>query len=202
MMNYIWVIIITFSFFSAIATKNMTGLSTSVISGGSDAITLIIKLTGIICFWNGIMAIAEKSGFTTLLCKLFQPILKFLFPSIKDKKTKDAISINITANLLGLGNAATPLGLEAMKRMQEHNLKKDSATDNMVKFVVINTAALHLIPTSIAFLRQDYGSKNSMEIILPALTTSILSLFIGITLTFLLKKVFKWLNLQILFYLP
>ena len=99
--------------------------------------------------------------------------------------------MNITANLLGLGNAATPLGLEAMKRMQEHNPNKDTATDNMVKFVVINTAALHLIPTSIAFLRQDYGSKNSMEIILPALITSVLSLTIGISLTFLLKKVFK-----------
>jgi spore maturation protein A len=114
-----------------------------------------------------------------------------LFPDIKDKKIKDAISMNITANLLGLGNAATPLGLEAMKRMQEHNLSKDTASDNMVKFVVINTAALHLIPTSIAFLRQDFGSKNPMEIMLPALITSILSLFVGITLTFLLKRFFK-----------
>ena len=191
MMNYIWVIIIVFSFFSAIATKNMSSLSTSVISGGSDAIALVIKLTGVICFWNGIMAIAEKSEFTTLLCKLFQPLLKLLFPDIKDKKTKDAISMNITANLLGLGNAATPLGLEAMKRMQEYNQIKDTATDNMVKFVVINTAALHLIPTSIAFLRQDFGSKNPMEILLPSLITSILSLIIGISLTFLLKKVFK-----------
>ncbi|MBR6551450.1 MAG: spore maturation protein A [Clostridia bacterium] len=190
-MNYIWVAIIIFSFFSAIATNNMSELSTSIISGGSDAITLIVKLIGIICFWNGIMAIAEKSGFTTLLCKVFQPFFKFLFPDIRDKNTKDAISMNITANLLGLGNAATPLGLEAMKRMQEHNPNKDTATDNMVKFVVINTAALHLIPTSIAFLRQDYGSKNSMEIILPALITSVLSLTIGISLTFLLKKVFK-----------
>ena len=191
MMNYIWVIIIVFSFFSAIATKNMSMLSTSVISGGSDAITLIIKLTGVICFWNGIMAIAEKSGFTTLLCNLFQPVLKFLFPDVKDKKIKDAISMNITANLLGLGNAATPLGLEAMKRMQEHNLSKDTASDDMVKFVVINTAALHLIPTSIAFLRQNFGSKNPMEIMLPALITSILSLFVGITLTLLLKRFFK-----------
>ena len=192
MMNYIWVIIIIFSFFSAIATKNMPSLSTSVIAGGSDAITLIIKLCGVICFWNGIMAVAEKGGFTTILCKFFQPILKLLFPTIKDKKTKDAISMNITANILGLGNAATPLGLEAMKRMQENNLNKDTATDNMVRFVVINTAALHLIPTSIAFLRQDYGSENPMEIMLPAIITSILSLTIGITLTFLLKKVFKW----------
>ena len=191
MMNYIWVIIITFSFLSAIATKNMSSLSTSVISGGSDAIALVIKLMGIICFWNGIMAIAEKSGFTTLLCKLFQPVLKLLFPDVKDKKTKDAISMNITANLLGLGNAATPLGLEAMKRLQEHNLSKTTATDDMVKFVVINTAALHLIPTSIAFLRQDFGSKNPMEILLPALITSIISLSVGVTLTFFLKRFFK-----------
>ena len=93
MMNYIWVIIIIFSFFSAIATKNMSSLSTSVIAGGSDAITLIIKLCGVICFWNGIMGIAEKGGFTTILCKFFQPILKLLFPTIKDKKTKDEVDI-------------------------------------------------------------------------------------------------------------
>lgn len=191
LMNYIWIIIIIFSFFSAIATENMSSLSTSVISGGSDAITLVIKLTGVICFWNGIMAVAEKSGFTTVLCKIFSPVLKLLFPDIKDKKTKDAISMNITANLLGLGNAATPLGLEAMKRMQEQNPIKDTATDNMVKFVVLNTAALHLIPTSIAFLRQDFGSKNPMEILLPSLITSAISIAAGITLTFLLKKVFR-----------
>ena len=139
------------------------------------------------------MKIAMETSLVEKLTKFLKPLVSFVFPEIKNnEKISKEISMNMVANILGLGNAATPLGLEAMKRMQENNLNKDIATDNMVRFVVINTAALHLIPTSIAFLRQDYGSENPMEIMLPALITSGLSLTVGITLTFLLKKVFKW----------
>lgn len=191
MMNYIWVAIIIFSFFSAIATNNMKGLSNAIISGGTDAITLSLKLCGMICFWNGIMAIAEKSGFTNIISKFLKPILKLLFPNINDEKTKNAISMNLTANLLGLGNAATPLGLEAMKRLQETNLKKDTATDDMVRFVVLNSAALHLVPTTVALLRNEYGSSNPMEIMLPSILTSALSVSVGVFMTFLLRRFFK-----------
>lgn len=191
MMNYVWVIITVFSFFCAIATDNMSSLSSAVISGGTEAITLVLKLSGVICFWNGLMAIAEKSGLTKIISKILKPVLKLLFPDLKDEKAKNAISMNITANLLGLGNAATPLGLEAMKRLQEHSLKKDSATDEMVRFVVLNSAALHLVPTTVALLRYEYGSQNPMEILLPSLFTSLLSVATGIILTFLLRKAFK-----------
>ncbi len=191
MMNYIWVIIIVFSFFCAIATNNMSSLSSAVISGGTEAITLVLKLAGIICFWNGLMAIAEKSGLTNIICKILKPVLKLLFPNLKDEKAKNAISMNITANFLGLGNAATPLGLEAMKRLQENSLKKDTATDEMVRFVVLNSAALHLVPTTVALLRHEYGSSNPMEILIPSIFTSFLSVSIGVLMTFLLRKVFK-----------
>jgi len=191
MMNYVWVIITVFSFFCAIATDNMSSLSSAVISGGTEAITLVLKLSGVICFWNGLMAIAEKSGLTEIISKILKPVLKLLFPNLKDEKAKNAISMNITANLLGLGNAATPLGLEAMKRLQEHSLKKDTATDEMVRFVVLNSAALHLVPTTVALLRYEYGSQNPMEILLPSIFTSFLSIATGIILTFLLRKVFK-----------
>ena len=100
--------------------------------------------------------------------------------------------MNITANLLGLGNAATPLGLEAMNRLKDHSLIKNTATDEMVRFVVLNTASLQLIPTTIALLRFEYGSKNPMEILLPSLITSFLSIIVGIALTFLLKRFFKY----------
>lgn len=192
MMNYIWVVIAIFSFFSAIATGNMNTLSSSVISGGTEAITLALKLSGIICFWNGLMAIAEKSGLTDLISKALTPILKLLFPKLKDKKTKNAISMNITANLLGLGNAATPLGLEAMKRLHENSLNKNTATDEMVRLVVLNSAALHLVPTTVALLRYEYGSANPMEILLPSLITSLLSVTTGVVMTFILRKVFKY----------
>ncbi len=191
MMNYIWLIIIVFSFFSAVATGNMKQLSSSVIASGNDAIELSVKLLGMICFWNGIMEIAEKSGLTKKVAKLFTPIMKILFPRIKDEKTKSAISMNLTANLLGLGNAATPLGLEAMKRLNQVSPLKSSATDEMVLFVVLNTAALHLVPTTVALLRYEYNSQNPMEILLPSLLTSVLSVSIGVFTTFMLRKVFK-----------
>lgn len=190
-MNYIWVVLIVFSFFCAVATGNMNALSSSVISGGTDAITLALKLVGIICFWNGLMAIAEKSGLTKLLCKALSPVLKILFPTLKDEKAKNAIAMNITANFLGLGNAATPFGLEAMNRLKKIECKGDTASDNMVRFVVINSAAIHLVPTTVALLRQEYGSKSPMDIIVPALITSLIALSCGAIFTAILKKVFK-----------
>ena len=191
MMNYVWVIIIIFSFFCAIATGNMSSLSASVISGGTEAVTLVLKLSGIICFWNGLMAIAEKSGLTQIISNLLKPVMKLLFPKLKDEEAKNAISMNLTANLLGLGNAATPLGLEAMKRLQESSLNKDTATDEMVRFVVLNSAALHLVPTTVALLRHEFGSQNPMEILLPSIVTSFLSVSVGILMTFILRKAFK-----------
>lgn len=192
MMNYIWVAIIIISFFSAIATGNMNKMSSAIISSGTEAISLSLKLCGMICFWNGIMSIAESSGFTKIISKILRPVLSLLFPSIKDEKTKDAISMNITANLLGLGNAATPLGLEAMKRLHGGAENKNTATDDMVLFVVLNTAAIHIIPTTVALLRHEYGSNNPMEILLPSLVTSFLSVSVGILMTFILRKVFRY----------
>lgn len=182
---------IIFSFFSAIATKNMNNLSSAVLSSGSSAVTLAIKLMGIICFWNGIIHIAEKSGLTKKLCRLLYPFLKFLFPSLKDSEALEAIAMNITANLLGLDNAATPLGLKAMKRLKELSPNTDSADNNMVRFVVINTASLHIVSTTVAMLRQEYGSNAPTEIIFPAILTSLIALSCGIIMTNILKKVFK-----------
>ncbi len=190
-MTYIWPLMIVFSFFCAIATGNIKNLSGSVISSGTDAINLAIKLTGIICLWNGLISIAEESGLTRLLCKLLKPVLKILFPKLDDEKAKEAIAMNITANILGLDNAATPLGLEAMSRLQKINNNKNIASDYMVRFVVINTACIHLISTTVALLRQEYGSQSPTEIILPALCTSVCSVCLGLTMTFLLKRFFK-----------
>ena len=191
MMNYLLPIMVVFSLFCAIATGKITELSSAVVTGGTDAISLVIKLTGVICLWNGLTAIAQRSGLTALFCKFFSPILNLLFPKLKDKKAKEAITMNITANFLGLGNAATPLGLEAMKRLQSINPTPEKATDEMVRFVVINSAAIHLVPTTIALLRSEHGSTAPMEILAPSLTTSIIALTLGVLVTNLLKKVFR-----------
>lgn len=191
MMNYLLPLMLVFSLFCAIATGKISELSASVVTGGTDAISLAIKLAGVICLWNGLTAIAQKSGLTALICRILSPFLNLLFPKLKDKKAKESIAMNVTANFLGLGNAATPLGLEAMKRLQEVNPTPEKATNEMVRFVVINSAAVHLVPTTIALLRSEYGSSSPMEILFPALATSITALSAGILATQLLKKVFK-----------
>lgn len=190
MMNYIWPLMIIFSFFAAIATKNTENLSSSVISGGTDAISLAIRLMGMICLWNGLIHIAEKSGLTKSLCKLLTPVLKLIFPKLKDEKAREAIAMNMTANILGLDNAATPLGLEAMNRLQKLN-GNSTASNEMVRFVVINTACIHIVPTTVALLRQEHGSASPTDILFPALCTSICAISVGLLMTTLLKKVFK-----------
>lgn len=191
MMNYLLPIMVVFSLFCAFATGKISELSGAVVTGGTDAISLVIKLAGVICLWNGLTAIAQRSGLTYLICKLFSPLLNLFFPKLKDKKAKEAIAMNITANFLGLGNAATPLGLEAMKRLQTVNPVPEKATNEMVRFVVINSAAIHLVPTTIALLRSEYGSSAPMEILVPAFTTSVIALTVGILSTNIFKQVFK-----------
>lgn len=189
-MTYLWPFMAVFSFFGAMATGNMGNLSTAIISGGSNAVSLAIKLLGIVCMWNGFVNVAQKSGLTQKACKLLSPLLKILFPTLKDEEARETIAMNMTANLLGLDNAATPLGLKAMGNLQKLN-NTDSASDDMVRFVVINTASLHLISTTVAMLRNEYGSKSPTEVIVSALITSAISLSCGILMTIILKRVFK-----------
>jgi spore maturation protein A len=188
-MNYIWAGMILLSFLSAAAGGRMNAVSQAVISGGTDAITLCLKMGGMLCLWGGLMNIAEKSGLTTLLEKAFAPALRLIFPYVKKESgALRAISMNLTANLLGLGNAATPLGIEAMRRLQNENMQKDTASFDMIKFVVMNSAAFHLIPTTVAMLRQQHGAASPMDIMPASWLTSILSLSCGLSAAILFQK--------------
>lgn len=189
MMNYIWPLLIIFSFFCAAATGNMGALSGAVISGGGEAVELSFKLLGIICFWNGLMSVAEKSGLTAVLCKCLSPVLRLLFPGLRDEKAKSAIAMNMTANFLGLGSAATPFGLEAVKRLNALEGGSHTAGNNTIRFVVINSAALHLVPTTVALLRKDYGSASPMATLLPGFAVSLAALTVAVSLTFILEKI-------------
>ncbi|MBR3589296.1 MAG: spore maturation protein A [Clostridia bacterium] len=190
MMNYVWGAMVVFSFISACFSGNMQALSDSVVNGGQEAISLVIKLTGMMCLWGGIMKIAEKSELTKVICNMLRPLFSFLYKSIdKNSLTARAMSMNITANLLGLGNAATPLGLEAMRRMQEENPDKSRATDDMVVFVVMNSAAMRLIPTTVATLRTQFGSASPMEIMPATWLSTLLSLFAGVTVAKLISRI-------------
>ena len=190
MINYIWAGMVVFSVISAFFGGTTDVLTSAIISSASDAVSLCIRLGGTICLWGGLMEIAEQSGLTGAVCRLLSPFLKIVFPKMDMKgKTAKAISMNVTANLLGLGNAATPLGLEAMRRLQAENTSKDRASGDMIKFVVMNSAAFHLIPTTVAAMRQDYGSKNPFDIMPASWVSSACALAVGLVAATVLIKI-------------
>lgn len=160
----------------------MPQLSSSVLSGCADAVSLCLKLTGVLCLWSGLMNVAEQSGLCKVIAKILNPVLKLLFPTNRSNpEVMDAIAMNVTANLLGLGNAATPLGLNAVKKMQKLNNDKKSVTPDMMTFVVINTAALKIIPTTVAALRESAGAENPMDIIFCVWISSALALISAVS---------------------
>ena len=172
MLNIVWIFIVVLSIICSICLGNSTGLSSAFIDSAASAVELIITLAGVICLWSGIMRIASKSGLTELFAKIFSPVLRPLFPRLdRNGEAFKYITMNLTANLLGLGNTATPLGLKAMAELQKQN-GSDTASDEMVIFVVMNTASMQLLPTMLGSLRQSYGSSSPFEIIVPVWLSS------------------------------
>ena len=183
MLNYIWSAIILISVICAAVFGKTECLSEAIIESGADAIQLLITLAGVMSLWSGILRIAEESGFTSLISRLFSPALGRLFPGLdKNGKAFHAITMNITANLLGMGNTATPFGLKAMKELKNLNHGSDTASDEMIVFVVMNTASLQLIPTTLGALRQSSGSKSPFEIIVPVWICSACALAAGLSI--------------------
>ena len=184
MLNIVWPIFIIISFTFAIFSGNLEQLNTSIFESTSDAINLAISLLGTICLWNGIMQIASETSVIEKLTKILNPVVNFLFPKLKNNtKIKKEISMNMIANILGLGNAATPLGLKAMQSMQEENSTKDTLTDSMMMFIVLNTASIQLIPTTVIAIRNSLGSKNPTSIVFPVWIATIVAAIAGITVT-------------------
>lgn len=187
MLNYIWAFMIFFSVLCAAATGRMAQLSSAVLSGAGNAVTLVIAMTGMMCAWTGLMKIADGAGITKALSKAFRPIIRLLFPSCeKDGPAVKAMCMNITANLLGLGNAATPLGIAAMKELKKKN-PTSTADNSMAMFVVINAASIQLIPTFMATLRSQYGSASPFDILPAVWVTSIAALLAGVATAKLLE---------------
>ena len=164
-------------------------VSSAALNSCVEAVELCIYLAGGMCMWGGVMRVAEKSGVTDTIARVFKPFLKYLFKGIDTSgKAFHAICMNITANLLGLGNAATPLGLEAMKRLEEEEGESEITSRNMVLFVVLNTASITIIPTTAASLRLKHGSEEPMEILPCVLITSACALIVGIITAMILDK--------------
>lgn len=192
MLNIIWPIFIIVSFIYAIFTGRANEINNGIFESVSDAVELSITFLGTICLWNGIMEIVKRTTLIKKLTKLLNPLMKILFPELKDNnQAKAEISMNMIANILGLGNAATPLGIKAMKTMQKDNEKKDTLTNSMAVFIVLNTASLQLIPTNVIAIRTALHSSNPTQIILPVWGATIVAAIVGITATKIIIKKIK-----------
>ena len=192
MLNIVWPIFIIISFSYAIFSGNLESLNSSIFKSTEDAINLTLSLLGTICLWNGVMQIASKTSIIDKLVKSLNPIIKILFPEIKNnEKIKKEISMNMIANILGLGNAATPLGLKAMKSMQRENKNKNVLSDSMMVFIVINTASIQIIPTTVIAIRNSLSSNNPTSIVFPVWIATICAAVAAILATKLLIKLTK-----------
>ena len=188
-LNYIWIAFFVVAFFVALCktiffgdTEIFTALVNSTFDSSKSAFEIAIGLTGLLAFWLGIMKIGEKSGMTSSLSRFLSPVPCKLFPDIpKGLPALGSTFMNLSANMLGLDNAATPLGLKAMDQLQELNPKKDTATNPMIMFLVINTSGLILIPISIMMYRAQMGAAQPTDIFIPTLITTTISTMVGIT---------------------
>ena len=191
MLNILWPIFIILSFIYALISGNVSQVNEEIFNSLTDAVELSLTFLGTICLWNGIMAIAKKTSLIKKMTGFLKPFINFLFPDLKNNENaKQEISMNMIANILGLGNAATPLGIKAMKTMQKENKQKDTLTNSMMMFIVINTASIQLIPTNVIAIRMSLNSQNPTMIILPVWIVTIIATVVGIVFTkILIKKV-------------
>ena len=182
MLNKIWPSFIIISFVFAIYSGKVLNVSNAVFASAEQTVTLCLSLLGTLCLWNGIMQIAVKTSMIEKLTKFLKPLISFLFPEIKEnKKISKEISMNMVANILGLGNASTPLGLKAMESMQKENSNKDKLSNPMARFILVNTASLQIIPTTVISIRNSLGSENPTKIIIAVWVATIVAFATAIT---------------------
>ena len=179
-MSYVFGIMIALAFLFSLISGSAGAMSQEIMDSASGAVTLLISISGMLCMWTGFMRIAKDCGLIDKLSRLCAPLLRRLYPDVEvESDAFRYISMNISANLLGLGNAATPLGLNAMKELKKQN-PSDTASDSMLTFVLMNTASIQLLPTTVAALRKSYGSQHPFDILLCVWITSALALTAGL----------------------
>ena len=185
-MTVIWTGMTALSLLCALAMGNQGELASAALDGAASAIELGISMAGVLCLWMGVMEVMQRAGLAEKLARLLRPILRRLFPDFAgDRGTMDTIAANVSANLLGLGNAATPLGLEAARRTP------GVASDSLCMLVVCNTASIQLIPTTVAAVRMAAGSATPFDILPAVWVTSALSVATGILAAKLLSRLWR-----------
>lgn len=191
MINYIWLFFIVSSVIISLFNNRIDDVFHAILSSCEQAVTISIGLIGIMAFWLGLMKIAEASGLLRVLAKALSPVIRFLFPDIpKNHPVQADITMNVSANALGLGNAATPFGIKAMEGLQELNQNdKKTASDAMCTFLTINTAGVQLIPVTAVAILASLKAENPTDIIVPTIITTLSALIIGVLFV---KCLIKW----------
>lgn len=189
-MAWIWTGMAVLSILCGLATGRGDLVAAAAVEGAQAAVELCVSIAGMLCLWTGVMEIMRRSGLAEGLSRLLRPVLSALFPQVsKDRGVMDSISANVSANLLGLGNAATPLGIEAVRRMERKS--PGTASDAMCMLVVCNTASIQLIPTTVASVRAAAGSTAPFDILPAVWLASALSVGVGIAACKLFARIWR-----------
>lgn len=191
-MSKIWAFMIVFSIIVAVALGTGGDITKHIMTAGTDAVQNILKLAGMLCFWSGIFNIAKETSLLKKISNALAPLIMKLFnkKEITDE-SKEAMSLNIASNLIGVGNVATIYGIKAVEELNKVNKDKTRASDNMVMFVLMNTASLQIIPTSIIMLRAMYLSKDPTGIVPAVWFVTVVALTVGIVSAKILNRVIK-----------
>ena len=177
-MSYIWGFMILISLIFACINGTLPETIEAGFAGAASAVDIILSFAGVMCFWTGILYVAEVAGISKYIRRILSPVIRFLFPGLDSKgKATEYISLNMTANILGMGNGATPMGIKAMRELDRGGKKP---TDEMCMFIVLNTTAFQLIPSSIIALRSSFLSSDPFSVIIPIWITSITALVVAV----------------------
>ncbi|HEX9160626.1 MAG TPA: nucleoside recognition domain-containing protein [Thermoanaerobaculia bacterium] len=191
MLNYIWFALMAIALLVAIFTGTAPAVTKGAIDSAKTAVDISLGLIGIMTLWLGIMRVAEKAGLISLLGRMLRPIARLLFPEIPpDHPAIGAMILNVAANMLGLSNAATPMGIKAMEELQELNDEKETATNAMVTFMALNTSGFQLIPATIIGVLAAAGAKNPTAIIMPTIIASLAGTITAVIASKILQRFF------------
>jgi spore maturation protein A len=193
MINTVWLFLFVSGIITAAATGKIALISVTIFSNTTAAIEFTIGLAGAIAFWSGMLKVAEASGITTMIAKLFRPALRRLFPTLAGHpEVLGAIALTLAANLLGLGNIATPLGLETMARLQTLNPQKETVSPEITTFLALVLGGLTLLPTTLIALRAQAGSAQPGLILIPVLLVTLFGTVVGLGVNYLAGRVCYW----------
>ncbi len=184
-MSKIWLIMLLSALTTALVRDPSVAIS-AMLAGAKDSVDLAMELVAVYGVWLGFFALLDKVGIADLIAKLLKPVIKFLFKGSSDEAQK-YVSMNMSANLIGLGNAATPMGINAVKLLGD---EKESANTNVIMLVVISATSLQLLPTTVISMRAAHGSINAADFLLPCMIATVISTIIGIALVKLLSRIF------------